>query len=213
MCWYNLPGAPCTQDGTLDLPPDTSTSEPPETTLSHHGSLESTSTSSNPWHPFKHCAQYQLADFLFRQNETPQHQIDDLMDIWASMPEWGGHPPPFAGHGDLLEKVDSITGDPVWECLSVQYTDATSTSTSDDPSVPAWKQASYDVWFRAPEALADFQLANPEFSDHIDYSPKQVFGDKHEHVCISKPTLTWTVLDSTVQLSQNPSSPNKVPTG
>lgn len=38
------------------------------------------------------------------------------------------------------------------------------------------------MWFRAPEALADFQLANPEFRDHIDYSPKQVFGDKHEHV-------------------------------
>jgi len=28
---------------------------------------------------------------------------------------------------------------------------------------------------------------------------------------ISKPTLLWTVLDSTGQLSQNPSSPSKVP--
>ena len=186
MCDLLL-GTPCTLDGTLDLPPD---SEPPESTSTlHHGSPEN----SNPWHPFKHHAQYQLADFLFHQNETPQHQIDDLMDIWASMPEWGGHPPPFAGHSDVLEKIDSITEDPIWECLSVQCTDATtsSTSTSDGPSVPAWKHASYDVWFRAPEALADFQLANPEFKDHIDYSPKQIFGDKHERVWNDFMTGNW----------------------
>ncbi|KIM59486.1 hypothetical protein SCLCIDRAFT_126105, partial [Scleroderma citrinum Foug A] len=146
--------------------------------------------SSNPWHPFKHHAQYQLADFLFPQNETPQHQIDDLMDIWALMPEWGGHPPPFSGHSDVLEKIDSITGDPVWECLSVQCTDASTTS-SNDPSVPAWKHASYDVWFRAPEALADLQLANPEFKDYIDYSSKQVFWDKHEHVWNNFMTENW----------------------
>ncbi|KIM59465.1 hypothetical protein SCLCIDRAFT_126167, partial [Scleroderma citrinum Foug A] len=169
-----------------DLPPD---GEPPESTTLHHESPESSST-SNPWHPFKHHAQYQLADFLFWQNETPQHQIDDLMDIWAAMPEWGGHPPPFTSHSDVLEKIDSITGDPVWECLSVQCTDAT--TTSDDPlAMPAWKQASYDVWFRAPEALADFQLANPEFKSHIDYSPKQVFGDKHECIWSNFMTGNW----------------------
>jgi len=156
-------GTPCNQEG-VDLPPDSGP-------LSHISLGQSESDS--PWHPFQHRSQYQLADFLFCQNKTPQNQIDDLMDIWASMPEWNGQPPPFANHDDLLRKIDSITGDPIWECLSIHHTDAF----VEDESIPAWKRTSYDVWFRAPEALADLQLANPQFKDHIDYSPKQVFGD------------------------------------
>ena len=40
---------------------------------------------------------------------------------------------------------------------------------ADDPSIPKWKWATYEVVFHDPQILLDHQLSNPEFKNHIDY--------------------------------------------
>jgi len=45
------------------------------------------------WYPFESQANFELADFIFHQNEMPGAQIDELMHIWASMPGHQGPPP------------------------------------------------------------------------------------------------------------------------
>ena len=47
------------------------------------------------WHPFESRAHFELADFIFHQNEMPGAQIDELMHIWASMPGHQAPPPPI----------------------------------------------------------------------------------------------------------------------
>ncbi|KIJ17530.1 hypothetical protein PAXINDRAFT_72399, partial [Paxillus involutus ATCC 200175] len=158
------------------------------------------------WHPFIHQPQYHLAEFLFRQNETPQDQIDDLMDIWASMPECNGSPP-FANHADLYSRIDAIRGDPGWQCFSVKHANAdTLPPLAEDSSVPAWKHASYDLWFRNPESLANYQLSMPDFKDHIDYAPCQVFGDNHQRVWSDLMIGNWAWRQSKNELANNPAN-------
>ena len=76
----------------------------------------------------------------------PGEQIDELMHIWASMPKQKG-PPPFSGNGDLYGSIDAISeGDAPWTSLLMESAEA-ATLPVDDPSVPKWKQATYEVLF------------------------------------------------------------------
>ena len=54
-------GTPCDTDGPDLQVPSNTTSVPSPTTDQTDGS----------WHPFQSCAQFELADFLFRRDEMP----------------------------------------------------------------------------------------------------------------------------------------------
>ncbi|KIM55604.1 hypothetical protein SCLCIDRAFT_30237 [Scleroderma citrinum Foug A] len=92
----------------------------------------------NSWHPFESRPHFELADFIFHQNKMPGEQINELMHIWASMPEHKG-PPPFSDNEDLYGSIDAISeGDAPWTSLLMESAEA-ATLSADDPSVQSWK--------------------------------------------------------------------------
>ncbi|KAG1837870.1 hypothetical protein C8R48DRAFT_622582, partial [Suillus tomentosus] len=161
-------GTPCDMDGN-----DLNGSQP----LPHE-------KPKSPWHPFANRGHFSLADFVFRHNEMPGTQFDELMHIWAEVngSEGGsGKPPPYANKKDLYDTIDAIDqGDVPWQSFTVQHDDVN--SLTGDPSAPQWKLAEYDVWFRDPRMLLRNQLSNPDFKDGFDHAPRQVYGNNHERV-------------------------------
>ncbi|KAI5987164.1 hypothetical protein EDC04DRAFT_2873452 [Pisolithus marmoratus] len=139
-----------------------------------------------PWHPFESQAHFELADFIFCQNEMPGAQIDELMHIWASMPGHAGTPP-FSNHEHLFSSIDAISeGDVPCTSLSMESAEADTSSV-----IPSWKKATYEVVFHDPQILLDHQISNPGFKNHIDYSLQLVFGDRGQCVWSDLMTGNW----------------------
>ena len=116
-----LLGTPADLNGD-DLPEPDAPDPQPTTSNPQH-------STRSPWHPFESQAHFELADFIFRQNEMPGAHIDELMHIWASMPGHDGTPP-FSNHEHLYSSIDAISeGDAPWTSLSMESAEATSTST------------------------------------------------------------------------------------
>jgi hypothetical protein len=135
---------------------------------------------TSPWLPFESRAHFELADFLYKQNQMSGGNIDKLMQIWASLHPSDGSP--FASQKDLYEVIDSIEdGDAPWESVAMYHPDLEDTNDSLD-NLPSWKKAKYDVWFRDPKKILQGQLSNPKFKDGIDYAPKLVYNDEGERV-------------------------------
>ncbi|KAI0284149.1 hypothetical protein BC826DRAFT_919946, partial [Russula brevipes] len=127
------------------------------------------------YYPYESQADFELADFLFRKDQMSGNRIDELMEIWAAQQtalygdsETG---PPFANARDLYNVIDATDlGDVPWQAFSVKYNG----EIPNDP--PNWMSASYDVWFRDPLTVMEGQIGNREFSEEVDYAPKQVFS-------------------------------------
>lgn len=138
----------------------------------------------SPWHPFANRGHFSLADFVFRHNEMPGAQFDELMHIWAEVngsESRSRKPPPYANKKDLYDTIDAIDqGDVPWQSFTIQHGDTN--SLTGDPSAPQWKLAEYDVWFRDPHMLLHNQLSNPDFKDGFDHAPCQVYSNNHERV-------------------------------
>jgi hypothetical protein len=164
------PGTPCDVDGK-DLPPNSN----PSAAECHE---------DRPWHPFEGRAHFELANFIFRRDEMPGGRIDELMDILAAIDQQGT--PPFADHKELYSLIDAISPEEMWECISIQHADleagADSLVDGGDPSMPTWKQGTFNMWLRDPKALIQKQISSPALKDFINYSPCQVFGDSHQRV-------------------------------
>lgn len=149
-----LDGMPCDVEGH-DIHPQ-------------HPPPEPHTPQDNTWNPFPSCGHFELADFLFRRNQTPAAQVDDLMQVLASFEENHGHPP-FHSDTHLLDTIDSITSHDVpWQSLSLRHPDYEANLNDED--VPPWKHAEFDVWYRDPCKLLKNQLSNLEFVDGIDYA-------------------------------------------
>lgn len=97
----------------------------------------------------------------------PAGQIDTLLDLWAATLVKHHDNPPFAGHRDLYEVIDStILGDVPWESFKVKYT-----GELPERDVPTWMNKGYDVWYRDPHLVAKNLAANPDFDGEFDYAP------------------------------------------
>ncbi|THH13423.1 hypothetical protein EW146_g6793 [Bondarzewia mesenterica] len=59
------------------------------------------------WAPFSNRAQFELADFLFRQNQMLAMNIDTLLNLWAAS-QHEGEEPPFMSHTDVYSHINSI---------------------------------------------------------------------------------------------------------
>jgi hypothetical protein len=173
-----LLGVCCDSDG-YDLPEGT-----PPPPLPSHAERESS------WHPFSNQAQFELADFLFRKNEMSGAQIDELMQIWASLNKDPGSKfefPPFASARDLYQKIDQIDNSKTWHSFSFTYADAN----LEDERLPTWQRATYQLVLRNAKSLVQEQLACPEFKNHMDYCPRQEFGDHQKCIWSNFMSGNW----------------------
>jgi hypothetical protein len=164
----NFIGTPCDADGN-DLMPGTPPPPRPPPPVNEDGA-------PMPYFPYKDCEEYRLAHFLFKRNQMPGTEIDELMQIWSnSLPD--DQDPPFANHDDLYNTIDAtVVGDAPWQSFSVTYMGALPA----EGGIPSWMLAAYDVWFRDPRLVLRNQLQNPDFKNEFDYTPFQKFNENGE---------------------------------
>jgi hypothetical protein len=103
-------------------------------------------------------------------------QIDTLLDIWAATLIKHDDSPPFTGHRNLYETIDSTPlGDVSWQTFSMSYS-----GTRPAENVLPWMTAEYDVWFRDPHLLVHNMLSNPDFAAEIEYVPYRDYTDDNK---------------------------------
>jgi len=154
---------PCDPDGSF-IPSDT-----PPVPLS--------TQQPDDWTPYQNRIEFELADYLFTENQTPANQIDRLLDIWAaSLILAGSDATIFKDHHELYNTIDSTPlGGVKWESFSVKYT-----GQPPDDSVAPWMEDSYNVWFRDPHEVVRNMLANPDYATEIDLRPYREFSTDHD---------------------------------
>ena len=125
----------------------------------------------NNFAPYVSREAYELADLLFRRNQMPEDQINDLMQIWArTLPV--DEDPPFANAPHLYATIDAtVLGHIPWELVSAEF--QTDNLDEEDINTP-WKMKSYDIWFRGPLKIIKVQLGRRDFVGEIDFALKQV---------------------------------------
>ncbi|KAG1888701.1 hypothetical protein F4604DRAFT_1877237 [Suillus subluteus] len=135
-----LDGHPCDKHGNFlpDGMPPPPTTEP---------------KSCDDWTPFRNHVEFEMAEFLYIQNQMPANQADRLLNLWATTLLKHGESPPFADHQDLY------------------YHRFNSFGRGEVASYPLWMDGSYDVWYRDPREVVRNMLANPAYSDEMDYRP------------------------------------------
>lgn len=119
--------------------------------------------------PFNTRAEFELAEFLFVQDEMSAKKIDRLMHILAAL--YPDNPPPVADHKEMYSLIDAVKqGDVPWDSFSVTFD-----GDLPDGEVPPWMTQKYEVWFCDPLRIMENQIGNPDFNGGIDLVPKRVF--------------------------------------
>ena len=133
------------------------------------------------WTPFTSRSQFELAEFLFKQEQMSAGNIDDLLKIWAAEAAASGNEPPFRSHSDLYDTIDAIPiGGVPWQRFEMSYD-----GPRPETDVPPWMEGIYEVYFRDPRQLLLNMLADPTFAKDFDYTPMQQFdcngSRRYEH--------------------------------
>ena len=116
--------------------------------------------------PYNNRLQFEVADFLFRQNQMSAGHIDFLLGLWAASLAIHSDEPPFSKATHLYDTIDSTPlGDVTWESFALQYNGSRPVE-----NIPSWMEAEYDVWFRDPRTLVHNLLSNPDFKSGFDYA-------------------------------------------
>ena len=160
---FQKTGQICDVDGN-NIPPNT----PPTPRESNRG--------SHDWTPYNNRAEFELADFLYRDNQMSARGIDKILNIWAYTLAPYGAEPPFRNHNDLYSTIDSTPlGDTPWESFHLKYDEAI------NERAP-WMDTEYEGWFRDPQQLIKTILSNPDFKNEFDYAPYQEYNrDTNNH--------------------------------
>ncbi|KAF8328733.1 hypothetical protein F5887DRAFT_897430 [Amanita rubescens] len=120
--------------------------------------------------PYASRESFQLADLLFRRNQMPEDQIDDLLQIWARTLA-PNEDPPFANAQHLYSTIDATKlGNIPWNPFTISFKTEEDEGETDVP----WKLKSYDVWYRDPLEIIKMQLGRRDFVGEIDFAPKEV---------------------------------------
>ncbi|KAG1888937.1 uncharacterized protein F5891DRAFT_1131963 [Suillus fuscotomentosus] len=182
-----LNARPCNMDGIFLLP---GTQPPP---------LENVATGD--WTPFCNRTEFEMAEFLYTQNQMPAGQINRLLDLWASTLAKHGDKPPFADHRDLYNIIDnSPFGDVNWQNFTVTYDG----ERPEDGTKP-WMDDKYEVWFRDPHEVVRNMLANPTYASEVDYCPYREYsteGDKRQWKDFMSGDWAWDQAD---EIAKDPS--------
>jgi hypothetical protein len=98
----------------------------------------------------------------------PEHQIDDLLQIWArTLPL--EQDSLFTSARDLYATLDAIDLAEIrWQSFSLSF------KPKDSEVYAPWKSKEYDVWYRDPREVLKAQLANRDFANEMDFAPKIV---------------------------------------
>ncbi|KZP06801.1 hypothetical protein FIBSPDRAFT_763842, partial [Athelia psychrophila] len=132
------------------------------------------------WSPFDSRAHFELADFLYKQNQMSAGDIDKLLKIWGQHAAATGGEAPFQSHKDLYKTIDSTpVGDVPWQSFNLKYNG--SRSNLEGVEDPAWMDDTHEVWYRDPRALIQNLLSNPDFNGEFDYIPFQEYDDEGNH--------------------------------
>ena len=106
----------------------------------------------------------------------PAGQIDDLLDIVATMNAAAGGETPFTTHKDLYSTINAtILGDAPWDHFNLNYQGET------DENSPSWQTEDFTVWFCNPLTVLHNLLSNRDFEEGFDYSPFQERNDNNHH--------------------------------
>ncbi|KAG2028527.1 hypothetical protein BDR03DRAFT_883199, partial [Suillus americanus] len=155
---YVLLARPCDENGVF-LPPGS-----PPKPLSDK--------SSSDWTPYRNCVEFEMAEYLFAENQTPAGQINKLLDLWASTLKKHNDKPPFADFRDLYKTIDkTLLGDVRWQSFSVRYN-----GERPDTDAPPWMDQVFDVWYHDPREVIRNMLANPDYAKEFDYRPYHKFS-------------------------------------
>ncbi|KZP31967.1 hypothetical protein FIBSPDRAFT_709365, partial [Athelia psychrophila] len=134
----------------------------------------------NDWSPFESSAHFELADFLYKENQMLAGNIDKLLKIWGQHAASTGGEAPFQNHKDLYETIDSIpVGDVPWQSFNLSY--SRSRPNLEGVDDPAWMDDTHAVWFCDPHELICNLLSNTDFDGKFDYTPFQEYDDKGSH--------------------------------
>jgi hypothetical protein len=114
-------------------------------------------------------------------------KIDILLKLIASLYDTQ---PPFTSHQELYVLIDAIKqGDVPWNSFSIAYNGP---QPPDSVPRPPWMDVEYEVWFRDPLQVLENQVANPDFKDAMDYSPKWVYHKgKHQYSDLMLGNWAW----------------------
>ncbi|KAG2115113.1 uncharacterized protein F5147DRAFT_649531 [Suillus discolor] len=126
---------------------------------------------SDDWTPYKSRVEFELADYLFTENQTPMHSIDQLLNIWAaSLIEGGSKTTLFPDHRALYKTIDDTPlGDIKWQSFSIL-----------EQGVTPWMTDSYDVWFHDPRNVVNNMLSNLDYTMEIDLQPYHEYTTEND---------------------------------
>lgn len=101
-----IDGTPCSRVGA-DLHDGTAPSPPPD-------------VDRDKFDPFTSCADFEFAEFLYKNVEMSGGNLDKLSEILATL--YPGQETPFENHNDLYATIDSIEhGTSRWKSFSISY--------------------------------------------------------------------------------------------
>jgi hypothetical protein len=101
------------------------------------------------WTPYAGRVEFELADFIYRQNQMSASDIDTLLNLWGASAAMNGGSAPFRNHKDLYSTIDATPlGDVPWQSFSLHFN-----GDLPEGQVPSWKEAGYDIWFHDPREL------------------------------------------------------------
>ncbi|THH20301.1 hypothetical protein EUX98_g8604 [Antrodiella citrinella] len=164
------------------------------------GSPPSSAKSNEDWTPYGDRLQFEMAEFLFKREQMAQSNVNWLMEAFAAFGYAFGLPPPFENNTSMHNTIDATPlGDAPWTSFTAQYTGEKPTT-----NVPAWMDATYDVWCRDPRTVIRNMLANPDFKDEFDAAPYREYdkNDKQQFTNLMSGNWAWRQADAIIR--ENP---------
>jgi hypothetical protein len=138
------------------------------------------------WTPFNNRLAFETAEFLFKRVKMSAANIDMLCTLWAASLDESDADPPFTGHCDLYNTIDSIpVGGVPWQSATFTY-DGPRPELPGGVEAPKWMESEYEIWFRDPRLLFENMLRNHDFHGSFSYAPYRQYDNKgirrYEHL-------------------------------
>ncbi|KAF7965884.1 hypothetical protein HWV62_41018 [Athelia sp. TMB] len=152
------------------------------------------------WGSFESRAHFEIAEFLYKDNQMSAGNIDKLFKIWSDHAASNGGTAPFSSHKDLYTAIDAIpVGDVPWQSFKLKYCGPLPAAGEE---IPAWMEDEHEVWFRDPRQLIRNLLSNTDFHGEFDYTPFQEYDENgnHRYQDFMSGNWAWRQADEIAQL-------------
>jgi len=147
------------------------------------------------WYPYQGQIEFEVANFLYCQNQMSASDIDTLLNLWGASTATQGGAPPFQNHQHLHDTIDSTPlGNTPWESFSLRFN-----GYWPEGQVSSWMDTDYNFWLCNPCQLVHNIISNPDFKDGFDYTPYQehnINGSHHYHNLMSANWAWWQAVHS-----------------